>query len=470
MATKRELIQFTIVNSTDCDYNIPMFQQNVYSINATTKYSWDVTTAVLSCGTGTIVVNSVTYNLSYTSTLAGLLNALNAIGFGFFCSETIGADTYIYVTDDTNIYGDLDLCPSGITTTTTTTTTTAGTTTSTTTTTTTQPITSTTTTTTTQPITSTTTTTTTEPPTTTTTSTTTTTEPPTTTTTSTTTTTEPPTTTTTSTTTTTEPPTTTTTSTTTTTEPPTTTTTSTTTTTEPPTTTTTSTTTTTELPTTTTTTTTTTLLTCNNYNIEGAPSIDVEWIECDGTPNSATVTTAILICAQTGSVTQTGGAGNITQLGVCSTPTTTTTTTTTTVAPTPTTTTTSTTTTTEPPTTTTTSTTTTLFTNLTFDGTTAVGGYFITAIDVNSVTPTLTGGTNVPFGSDTHDFNTSQTGTNETLNLTIGTFTLNGCITVTDSGANVYSQNVTGNGLLSFTGLVINNTTAVQVVMADNAC
>jgi hypothetical protein len=69
------------------------------------------------------------------------------------------------------------------------------------------------------------------------------------------------------------------------------------------------------------------LITCNNYNIEGAPSIDVEWIECDGTPNSATVTTAIVVCAQTGSVTQTGGAGNITQLGSCTSPTTTTTTT-----------------------------------------------------------------------------------------------------------------------------------------------
>ena len=56
---------------------------------------------------------------------------------------------------------------------------------------------------------------------------------------------------------------------------------------------------------------------CNNYNIEGAPSIDVEWLECDGTTNSATVTTGILICAQTGSVYQTGGAGNITQLSSC---------------------------------------------------------------------------------------------------------------------------------------------------------
>jgi hypothetical protein len=86
------------------------------------------------------------------------------------------------------------------------------------------------------------------------------------------------------------------------------------------------TTTTTEPPTTTTTT--TAALTCNYYTIEGAPSIDVEWLECDGTPNSDTVTTAITICAQTDSPYQTGGAGNITELGACSSPTTTTSTTT----------------------------------------------------------------------------------------------------------------------------------------------
>jgi hypothetical protein len=78
----------------------------------------------------------------------------------------------------------------------------------------------------------------------------------------------------------------------------------------------------------TTTTTTTAALTCNYYSIEGAPSIDVEWLECDGTTNSDTVTTAITICAQTDSPYQTGGAGNITELGACSSPTTTTSTTT----------------------------------------------------------------------------------------------------------------------------------------------
>ena len=105
-----------------------------------------------------------------------------------------------------------------------------------------------------------------------------------------------------------------------------------------------------------------------------------------------------------------------------------------------------------------------------FDATTAVNGYQITAIDVNSVTPTLTGGAGVPFGTDTHTYNTTQTGSNETLNLTIGSYTLNGCITVVDSGANSYQQNVTGNGALAFTGLVINNTTAVVITLADNAC
>jgi hypothetical protein len=244
MAIKKELIQFVIVNSTGCGFDMPLFQQNVYSINATTKYSWNITAEDISCGTGSLVINGITYNFTYTaSSLTSLLESLNLLGFGFFCSEVISGNTYIYTTDDTNTYGILTLCGAAPTTTTTTTTTTAApttTTTTTTSTTTAAPTTTTTTTTSTTtaaPTTTTTTTTTTDIPTTTTTTTTTTTEAPTTTTTTTTTstTTAAPTTTTT---TTTDIPTTTTTTTTTTTEAPTTTTT-TTTTTEPPTTTTT---------------------------------------------------------------------------------------------------------------------------------------------------------------------------------------------------------------------------------------
>ena len=124
MAIKKELIQFTIVNDTDCGFNLPLFQQNVYSLNAKTKYSWNITTANLSCGTGTIVVNGVTTTITFAPNLAGLLAALNALGYGFFCTETSGGSTFLYVVDDTNVYGGLDLCPSGTTTTTTTTSTT----------------------------------------------------------------------------------------------------------------------------------------------------------------------------------------------------------------------------------------------------------------------------------------------------------------------------------------------------------
>jgi len=123
MAIKRELVQFVMINSTDCGWDIPLFQQNVYSINATTKYAWNVTGVDISCGTGSIVINSVTYNLTYTpNSLASLIAALNALSFGFFCSETVGGQTYIYTVDDTNVYGTLDLCTTGTTTTTTTTT------------------------------------------------------------------------------------------------------------------------------------------------------------------------------------------------------------------------------------------------------------------------------------------------------------------------------------------------------------
>jgi hypothetical protein len=233
MAQKKELVQFSVQNNTDCDINVPLLQRNIYSINATTKYSWDIQTIDLSCGTGSIIVNGGTYPLSYTAnSLSSFLSALNNLGFGFFCTELVASVNYLYTQDDTNVYGDINDCFSGSTTSTTTTSTTAPATSTTTSTTTAAPTTSTTTSTTTEaPTTSTTTSTTTEAPTTSTTTSTTTEAPTTSTTTSTTT--EPPATSTT-TTTTTEAPTTSTTTTTTTEAPTTSTTTSTTT--EPPTT------------------------------------------------------------------------------------------------------------------------------------------------------------------------------------------------------------------------------------------
>ena len=256
MAQKKELVQFSVKNNTNCDINVPLLQRNIYSINATTKYSWNIQTINLSCGTGSIVINGRTYPLSYTAnSLNSYLSALNSLGFGFFCTEIISSVNYLFTQDDTNVYGNINDCATGTTTSTTTTSTTAVPTTSTTTTSTTLPSTSTTTSTTTGvPTTSTTTTSTTGVPTTSTTTTTTTIFVPTTSTTTTTTTGAP--TTSTTTTTTTLAPTTSTTTTTTTAVVPTTSTTTTTTTVAP--TTSTTTTTTTLAPTTSTTTTTTT--------------------------------------------------------------------------------------------------------------------------------------------------------------------------------------------------------------------
>jgi hypothetical protein len=165
MAQKKELVQFSVKNNTDCDINVPLLQRNIYSINATTKYSWNIQTINLSCGTGSIVINGRTYPLSYTAnSLNSYLSALNALGFGFFCTELIGGVNFLFTQDDTNVYGNINDCATGTTTSTTTTSTTGVPTTSTTTTSTTLPSTSTTTTSTTGvPTTSTTTTSTTIP-------------------------------------------------------------------------------------------------------------------------------------------------------------------------------------------------------------------------------------------------------------------------------------------------------------------
>ena len=100
MPYKDELIQFDIVNNTtDCVINVPLFSQSAPSINATTKYQWQIITADLSCGCWSIVVNSQTYFINFDGTLVGLQNAFNNLGFGFACTTTIGADTFLYTLD-----------------------------------------------------------------------------------------------------------------------------------------------------------------------------------------------------------------------------------------------------------------------------------------------------------------------------------------------------------------------------------
>ncbi len=138
MEMKKELVQFSVQNNTNCDLNVPVMQQNIYSINATTKYSWNIQTIDISCGTGSIIINGISYQFNFTAnSLTSYLSALNELGFGFFCTETISSVNYLYTQDDVNIYGNINDCATGTTTSTTTTSTTAAPTTSTTTTTTT---------------------------------------------------------------------------------------------------------------------------------------------------------------------------------------------------------------------------------------------------------------------------------------------------------------------------------------------
>ena len=134
MENRKELVNLTVINNSDCNLSIPLFQNNVSSINATTKYSWDIQGNSLACGSGNIIINGVLYTFTFTANnLVSLLAALNGLGFGLFCSEVVGGDLYIYTIDDTNVYGILNICTVATTTSTTTTTTVAPTTTTTTT-------------------------------------------------------------------------------------------------------------------------------------------------------------------------------------------------------------------------------------------------------------------------------------------------------------------------------------------------
>jgi hypothetical protein len=53
-------------------------------------------------------------------------------------------------------------------------------------------------------------------------------------------------------------------------------------------------------------------LNCTEYTVTGTPSISIEWFGCDGSFNTQTVATSpLVICAETGTVNQTGGSGSI---------------------------------------------------------------------------------------------------------------------------------------------------------------
>ena len=57
---------------------------------------------------------------------------------------------------------------------------------------------------------------------------------------------------------------------------------------------------------------------CTDYSVVGTPSISIEWFACSGEFLTQTVGSGgIQICAETGTVVQTGGSGSITASGPC---------------------------------------------------------------------------------------------------------------------------------------------------------
>jgi hypothetical protein len=222
-------------------------------------------------------------------------------------------------------------------------------------------------------------------------------------------------------------------------------------------------------PTTSTTSTTTTAAPTTSTTSTTTTAVPPPTTSTTSTTTTAAPTTSTTSTTTTAAPTTTTSTTSTTTTAAPTT-TTSTTSTTTTAAPTTTTSTTSTTTTAAPITTSTTTTTTTLFENLIFDVGSNAAGYTFSTIDVNGITPTLTSGTNVPFSVAVSGFNTNQIGTNETLNIVISAYSLNGCITVTDSALTSTQQPVTGNGTYTFPNLVIDNITPVQVLSLDGVC
>lgn len=111
---KMELVQFVIENTTSSDIIFPIFEEGVSSLNPLTKYAWNVTSESFACTTATIFINSIQYPVVFASSLSSLVSSLNTLGFGTFATEIVGANTFIFVVDNTNVYGDLEICPAVI--------------------------------------------------------------------------------------------------------------------------------------------------------------------------------------------------------------------------------------------------------------------------------------------------------------------------------------------------------------------
>jgi len=106
--------------------------------------------------------------------------------------------------------------------------------------------------------------------------------------------------------------------------------------------------------------------------------------------------------------------------------------------------------------------------NLVFDFTTALNET-VTAIDINGVTPTIVLGLGVPFSTDTHLYNTTQIGSNQTLTLAVTWSIAGQRIRLVDSNGTPQCINLSSPTVV-FTNVAIDNVTAVSIYGEDGVC
>jgi hypothetical protein len=112
---RKEVIGFNLANNTNSAYNVNITNGAGFppqlSVNATTKFTYNVTGELFTCGSATIYINNTMYNVNYNlGSLQSCINSLNNLGFGKFDSYTNSGNTYIQVYDNVNIYGTLNIC------------------------------------------------------------------------------------------------------------------------------------------------------------------------------------------------------------------------------------------------------------------------------------------------------------------------------------------------------------------------
>ncbi len=107
----RQRVTLVINNTGNCTANISVGNTITAAINATKKYSWDTFGEDFSCLYGYIVINGKSVYFTFAEpTAISVAEALNMLGYGYFCTEPDTGHIHLTAYDDTNVYGDITFC------------------------------------------------------------------------------------------------------------------------------------------------------------------------------------------------------------------------------------------------------------------------------------------------------------------------------------------------------------------------